>query len=338
MRAAVLVVALCAGCGEDRGQPADLGMAPADDLAMALDLAFVPTGPTKLSETGLYSDIASRTYASGVIPYNVRYPLWSDGADKQRLLYIPPPLQIDTTDMDNWVFPIGTKVWKEFRVNGQLVETRLLHKQAAGRYGWWKIAYVWLPDGSDAIATTTHVANANGTTHDVPAPDECTRCHVNVADVVIGAAAIELSNGGAGSLTQLAQAGLLSSPPSGEFAAPGSGVVQDALGYLHGNCGPCHSSQSLLANKVAMRLRLSVSEMTPEATQLYATTINAMMTHNLNGHPYAVVPGAPDQSQVYYRMSVRDADQMPPVCTKLVDDTGLQSVHDWIAGLMIRDN
>jgi hypothetical protein len=28
---------------------------------------------------------------------------------------------------------------------------------------------------------------------------------------------------------------------------------------------------------------------------------------------------------------------MPLVCTKLVDTVGLQAIHGWIAGLMVRD-
>jgi hypothetical protein len=32
-------------------------------------------------------------------------------------------------------------------------------------------------------------------------------------------------------------------------------------------------------------------------------------------------------------MSVRDLDQMPPVCTKLVDAAALKTIGDWISGL-----
>ena len=39
-----------------------------------------------------------------------RYPLWSDGAEKQRYLSLPPGTQIDTSNMDDWKFPVGTRV------------------------------------------------------------------------------------------------------------------------------------------------------------------------------------------------------------------------------------
>jgi hypothetical protein len=83
------------------------------------------TGPEKLSETGLYSDIATKTLAPDVMSYSVRFPLWSDGADKQRFLYLPAGSQIDTSWMDVWTFPIGTKAFKQFSLAG-LIETRML--------------------------------------------------------------------------------------------------------------------------------------------------------------------------------------------------------------------
>lgn len=46
-------------------------------------------------------------------------------------MYVPPGTKIDTRDIDHWVFPVGTKTWKEFRVDRKLVETLLLEARAA---------------------------------------------------------------------------------------------------------------------------------------------------------------------------------------------------------------
>jgi hypothetical protein len=323
------VAFLLIACGHT-DSPSPDARAP-DDLGVPADLK--PLGPALLSQTGLYSDFASRTLTAGVIEYVVRYPLWSDGAEKRRLLLLPQGTQIDTSDMDNWVFPIGTKVWKEFHQDGKLVETRLLYKAQSGTSGWWKTAYVWRADGSDADATIDGIANALGTVHDVPSQDDCQTCHRNVRDVVIGVSAIQLSSPDGGALSELATAGLLTTPPAGEFTVPGNGVVQEALGYLHGNCGHCHNDGSIFAGAVKLRLRLRVGDMVPESTPTYLTAINQKTYHIINGTHYAVVPGSPDQSQLYYRMSVRDYDAMPPVCTKLSDPTGLTTIHDWITSL-----
>ncbi len=45
--------------------------------------------PLTLSASGLFSDVTLQTPASGLIPYSVNSPLWSDGADKTLLMVLP---------------------------------------------------------------------------------------------------------------------------------------------------------------------------------------------------------------------------------------------------------
>ena len=85
--------------------------------------------PEHLSETGLYADIATGELAPGVAPFTPRFSLWSDGSEKQRWLLLPDGAQIDTSNMDEWTFPEGTKVWKQFSSAGVRLETRL-HREA----------------------------------------------------------------------------------------------------------------------------------------------------------------------------------------------------------------
>ena len=51
----------------------------------------------RLSQTGLYRDFASRTVDASIFQYTPRYPLWSDGAEKQRYLSIPAGTTIDNS-------------------------------------------------------------------------------------------------------------------------------------------------------------------------------------------------------------------------------------------------
>ena len=111
--------------------------------------------PTDLRCTGLYSDWDSKTVATDLTQYDPGLHLWSDGADKLRWIYLPPGQKIDTSDMDEWTFPVGTKVFKEFRIalgdasTETRIETRLLWKQAPGT--WYRTTYRWTSDGvSDA--------------------------------------------------------------------------------------------------------------------------------------------------------------------------------------------
>jgi len=92
--------------------------------------------PQRLSKTGLFSDISSGTIADGVSAYRPQFQLWSDGAEKRRWIALPPCTTIDTSDMDDWEFPSGTKVWKEFGIAGKRIETRLLIKQGPGDDDW----------------------------------------------------------------------------------------------------------------------------------------------------------------------------------------------------------
>jgi len=100
--------------------------------------------PNELSKTGIDGP--------NVREFRPRFELWSDAARKRRFIALPAGEQIDTSDMDNWRFPVGTKLWKEFEVEGVRVETRLLQKTGAGAEDWLTQAYVWTADGADAIA------------------------------------------------------------------------------------------------------------------------------------------------------------------------------------------
>src|SRR5512136_372773 len=71
--------------------------------------------PATLRDTGLYSDWATKTVAADNLPFSPQYALWSDGAAKLRWLHIPKGGFIDASNPDVWRFPVGTRVWKEFR-------------------------------------------------------------------------------------------------------------------------------------------------------------------------------------------------------------------------------
>ena len=47
-------------------------------------------------------------------------------------MFPPKDKKIDTENMDRWVFPVGTKVWKQFSLDGVKLETRLLEKREDG--------------------------------------------------------------------------------------------------------------------------------------------------------------------------------------------------------------
>jgi hypothetical protein len=81
----------------------------------SLALPLLREAPATLAGTGLYaSDNADSTqFAPYVRTYRPNYEFWADGATKQRFVYLPACTQIDTSDMDYWKFPVGTRLWKD---------------------------------------------------------------------------------------------------------------------------------------------------------------------------------------------------------------------------------
>jgi hypothetical protein len=333
------------GSGGDAGS-AGIGGALVDagvDAALPVDASLpdsnVDADPRlRLSDMGLYSDFASKTIAPDCLEFDPTYHLWSDGADKTRWIKLPAGTQIDTSDMNHWVFPPGTKVFKEFRLNGQRMETRLIW------IGVMLGSFVWAPDGSDAYFEVDGVENVNGTDHDAPASSKCPECHYGEPGRILGFSAMQLSRTGTGlTLSAASQMGLLSNPPpSGTlYPAPGTGVAQQAIGYFHANCGHCHNPQgSAWTAGVHMVLRTYINETSAQSTMLYATTINQPLEEfSYPGLQYRIVPQNIMQSEIVFRMSQRGSDevpnrnQMPPLATEHVDDTGLMTIESWVNSL-----
>jgi hypothetical protein len=136
-----------------KGSSADAD-ASVPDASPVADCQIPSSGlPTDLYCTGLYAARAPAQLAPGVMPYTPGVTLWSDGAEKHRYLQLPPGTKIDTTDLDAWKFPVDTKVWKEFRLGGALVETRILWKRSASK--WELGTYVWDATGTTATLNTS---------------------------------------------------------------------------------------------------------------------------------------------------------------------------------------
>ncbi len=321
--------------GSDADAGPDSGIHPITDAGD--DAGGATALPQALSETGLYASGSTSTLADGVVPYEPRYVLWADGADKQRYLYLPPGTQIDTSDMDRWKFPVGTKVWKAFSLAGKRLETRLLWKTS--ETGWFQMAFVWKADGSDAMAAPRGAMDVAGTTHDVPARNRCSDCHDGAGDKLLGVSAIQLSHDRPGAnLKQLASEGRLSQRPSDDFRLPDDDAW-NALGYLHANCGNCHNPNSVVWDKVDLDLWLRTGELgDATTTQSYVTTVSVALT-DFHGSADAgimnrIAPGDAAHSGLILRMTTRgNDDAMPPIASEIVDNDGVALVSKWIDAL-----
>jgi hypothetical protein len=280
--------------------------------------------PFWLSQTGLYSDIAAKTLAPDLRAFKPKFALWSDAADKRRWLRLPNGERIDTSDMDHWQFPIGSMLFKEFSRDGKRLETRLIMRIGPGPGDYFMGAFLWNEDESDALFVPDGSENVRDTEHDVPRVKQCFTCHDGEAGHVLGFSSVQQPN---------APAEILSSAPSAGFAVPGDDTTAQALGYLHANCAHCHNLHGAAWPDTDMDLRLQVSDVQPEDTAAYRTTIGITMSDR-KLRSIRIVRHEAAMSGVYYRMSTRGPKtQMPPIGTEHVDDAGLASVQAWIESL-----
>ncbi len=323
------------------------------NAAVAADAGF----PKHLRDTGLYAAGSLTDVRSVNLAFTPQYPLWSDGADKRRWLYLPPGKFIDASQPDAWKFPVGTKLWKEFS-QGRRVETRLIERRGDGT--WHYANYLWNEDGRDALLAPAgkiaplHVAKAPGGRYEVPSRDDCRACHEGAAVPVLGASALQLSSdrdpkaahgmpSGVGDvdLRGLVARGLLRNLPKSLLANPpriaaATPTERAALGYLHGNCGHCHNHNGTPA-PVKLRLAQSVivaNDGETGAARVLRTLINAPPRTRLpgaSGELALVTPGSAETSLLALRMRTRQSQtQMPPLGTCLTDDEGLALVERWI--------
>jgi len=299
--------------------------------------------PTALSETGLYTDIATKEIHPAMAPFRPQYELWSDGADKTRWAYIPECSTIDTTDMNDWRFPVGTRFFKEFQVDGKRIETRMIERIGPGPRDFAYASYLWNDTETQATRVSPEgLTNAKGTQHDIPSKSACLRCHGSYAlgggrpSRALGFSALQLSHDDEGmNLGKLIDNERLSAPPTGHFSIPGDATTQAALGYLHANCGNCHNDTTDGLPQADLWLWVDVQTDQPEETQTWLSAVDQDTQIFRDQHVGArIAPGNPEMSAITYRMKARGNNaQMPPLATEHVDEEGLAAVTAWIEGL-----
>jgi hypothetical protein len=308
--------------------------------------------PQRLHETGLYVEGSSGQIDAANRAFSPQYPLWSDGTSKRRWIHLPPGSAIDASRPDAWVFPPGTRLWKEFSFAGA-VETRFIERLADGT---WRFAtYIWNEAGTDAtlapadgvvLSTTSGAPQGR---YVVPAESDCRSCHEGAAVPVLGFNARQLSpdrdplaphaeKNSAIDLAGLVARGLIRNLPPSLLKTPpriaaASAIERAALGYLHGNCAHCHNDSG---SPAPVDLLLSQGVTVPGAERVLRSMIDMpsrFRGHGLGTDAALIAPGRPDASVVVARMRSRNpSTQMPPLGTDRQDTEALRLLERWIAG------
>lgn len=310
--------------------------------------------PERLSDTGLFVAGSTTDVRPDVLSFSPQYPLWSDGAAKRRWIRLPPDTFIDASRPSAWEFPNGTRLWKEFRL-GRRVETRFIERLADG--SWRYATYIWSEDGKDAVLAPAEgnprlaLSGGRQQTYSIPSESDCRACHEGPAVPVLGFSALQLSSdrdplavhaespGVADiDLRKLVERGLVRNLPASLIETPpriaaASPAERAAMGYLHGNCGHCHTDSSDASVPLDLRLAHDVAD--PDSSQnVLRSLVSASARFRLPGTTTAVPvlsPGASHDSALLIRMRSRDASmQMPPLGTAIPDSEGLALLARWI--------
>jgi uncharacterized repeat protein (TIGR03806 family) len=314
--------------------------------------------PHRLSSWRLFSSSSRGLHPNTrVLPYDLNTPLFSDYAAKYRFVWMPPGASATYNDDSTFEFPVGAILAKSFAfpVDGQpgrekLIETRLLvHTPSA----WVALPYIWNDSQSEAYLQLApdpvpiKFTDASGKVHDftyqIPNVNECKQCHDrNNALLPIGPKARNLNkdfsyrDGTANQLAKWTQVGYLKGAPALESAPhapvwnnPSSApLAQRALTYLDNNCAHCHQPGGT-AGYTGVDFRLNHFDPLHAGFCKHPNSAG-----NMDGRQYDVVPGAPDNSILIYRVaSVAPKVMMPQIGRATVHAEGLSLLRDWVESL-----
>ncbi|PYJ07127.1 MAG: hypothetical protein DMF06_16620 [Verrucomicrobia bacterium] len=308
------------------------------------------TFPPVLSATGAFSNVANLTPATGLIPFTVASPLWSDAAIKTRWVAVPndgPPYtsaeQIDFAPTGEWGFPNGTVFVKHFELTvneitgaRKRLETRLLVRSNDGAvYG---VTYKWRPDNSDAdllpgppvnedITITTSTGATRVQTWSYPGRGQCLTCHNNQANFVLGLKTHQFngnflypSTGRTDNqLRTFAHIGLLNPTPS-EAEIP---TFLKATSISNGTAPIQHRMRSWIDSNCSQCHRPGGQGPGYDA-RFYTPYENQDLVTFLTFRDH-------ENSALYQRDNSLGAIKMPPLAKNLVDETAMAVLRQWIA-------
>jgi uncharacterized repeat protein (TIGR03806 family) len=299
--------------------------------------------PQNLSETGCVVANSPQQPATGLIPYAINAPFWSDGANKERWIALPDGQSVTVRTDGDWDFPNRAVLMKNFSVGTRLIETRLLMRHPDG--SWGGFSYEWNAQQTDAALVEGGAVRdiGNGQNWIFPSEDDCLVCHTDAARRALGLETAQLNRTfayaqtgrTANELATLSHIGVLSPPITDSAAAPTmpdpvdttAPLANRARAYLHTNCSQCHRPSGPTPSTMDLR---------------YTTALN--MTNACNVTPSAgdlgvganarlIAPGSAANSIVVNRADRRDSNGMPPLGSNQIDTAGVALLTQWINSL-----
>ena len=303
-----------------------------------------PTPPfaSQLSQTGCADSADPKLGSSGMLPYEINAPLWSDNATKQRWMALPDNTTIDIDSADDWTFPIGSVLRKDFYLSGQIIETRLFARHTDG--AWAGYSYEWDATQTDAtLLDAGKTVNINSQDWIYPSQAQCLQCHTSAAGSTLGPETAQLNlsitNPADGlsqinQLTYLDSIGMFTTAMGSPASLPALHQYDDLLAqpgelarsYLHSNCSHCHRAGGPVQSNMDLHYSVTVTGMNVcDALPAYGDILGATRLFS---------PNDATDSIIYQRMLLQSGSaRMPPTGTTVEDMQGLQFMSDWISSV-----
>ncbi|WP_397417727.1 SO2930 family diheme c-type cytochrome [Phenylobacterium sp.] len=325
----------------------------------ALDLILAETPAPRLADYRLFTDAGARRPNAGLTLYGLNAPLFSDYAEKHRLVFLPPGTAARYDAQEAFAFPVGAVLVKTFAypadlrrpgVDERYVETRLLIRKPQG---WFAQTYVWNADQTEAVlrragarmevAVTGHDGKPLTIDYAVPNQNQCKECHQRDETLTpLGPKARNLNGdfayagGPENQLAHWSRRGLLVGAPSPSRAPrtpqwddPKAPLEGRARAYLDANCAHCHDPRGVASNS---GLFLALEETRPPALGVGKGPVAA--GRGAGGLAVGIKPGDPDASILAYRMaSTEPGVMMPELGRSVRHEEGLALVRAWIAAM-----
>ena len=324
-------------------------------------VAVYRAAPRTLSEWKLFA-IEGQSVApvSGVIPYELNTPLFSDYTAKHRFIRLPAGKKMAYRSDGAFEFPVGTVIAKTFAMPGEssqpsraerLLETRI---QVREESGWYGFSYTWddtqrearLSLGGGMCDLSWKHADGHPRTnrYEIPNANQCLSCHSeHGAFVPLGPTAANLNrtvgeaSGPVNQLENWQRLGLLdelpqiqSVPKLPQFDDPATGdVAQRARAWLDVNCAHCHRPEGS-----ARASGLDLRAFQAEAGKYGVLKTPVAAGKGSGGRRYDITPGKPDESILLFRIESREPGiRMPNLSRNLVHDDAVRLVREWIASM-----
>ena len=308
--------------------------------------------PPVLSATGAFSNVSTLAPSTGLIPYTVNSPLWSDAAIKSRWIAVPndgPPYtsdeQISFVPVGEWTFPNGTVFVKHFELTvneitgaRKRLETRLLVRNATmAVYG---VTYKWRADNTDAdllpgaspLDEDIPITTSTGTTRiqrwTYPSRGQCLVCHNSIAKYVLGVKTHQLNGNFTypstgrtdNQLRTFAHVGLLNPTPN-EAEIP---TFLKSVAVTNTSVPVQYRMRSWIDANCSQCHR--PGGFGPAFDARFYTPLENQVLVNSMVH-FRDIDGSP----LYERDNALDDRKMPPLAKNMVDENAMATLRQWIA-------